>query len=107
MENLVPKPLRIAKNEQPVRKREYTGLSALSRPPIPQRMSSLRGNWRQRSDESANSILTPPLSVSMEHLEVPKIRRGMGRRDRGLRRETGIASYIGDEYEVCSLGTSS
>ncbi|RJE20092.1 hypothetical protein PHISCL_07564 [Aspergillus sclerotialis] len=104
MENLIPKPLRIVKSEQPVRKREYTGLSALSCPQIPRRRSSLRGDWRQRSDESTNSIFTPPLSVSMEHLEVPKIRRRLGRRNGGLRRETEITSHTGDEYEedVCS-----
>lgn len=103
MENLVPKPLRVVKSERPVRKREYTGLSALPCPRVPQRRSSLRSDWRQSSDESANSIFTPPLSVSMEHLEVPKIRMKRGR-DGGFRRETEITHYTGDEHEVfCTL----
>lgn len=99
MDDLVPKPLRIVKSA-PMRKDEYTGLSALSYPRIPRRMSSARGDWRKHSDESANSIVTPPLSVSMERLEIPKVRSAEKGRKDGVRCETEITDYPVDQKEV-------
>lgn len=100
MDDLVPKPLRIVKST-PVRKREYTGLPALSYPQIPRRDSSVRGDWRRRSDESGNSITTPPLSVSMEQLEMPKMRSAEKvRKNEGYRCETKVTDYPMDEIQV-------
>lgn len=100
MDDLVPEPLRIVKSA-PLRKCEYTGISALPYPWIPRRKSSARGDWRQRSDESGNSIITPPLSVSMEQLEIPKMRSAeKPRKGGGHRCETKATDYPIDEKQV-------
>ncbi|OJJ34884.1 hypothetical protein ASPWEDRAFT_481845 [Aspergillus wentii DTO 134E9] len=73
MEEIIPKPLRIAKTPRP-HKRTNSSASALIYPWIPCRQSSLRGNPRQCSDESATST-TPPPGDNFRSIRIPKNRQ--------------------------------
>ena len=71
MEDIIPKPLRVVKN-QPNPMHEIRSVSCSSYPSIPCRTSSLRVDWRQCSNDSRNSTKTPPFSDNPKQIKIRK-----------------------------------
>ena len=71
MEDIVPKPLRVVKNQSnPMH--ELRSVSYSSYPSIPCRKSSLRVDWRQFSSDSTDSTKTPPFSDNPKQIKIRK-----------------------------------
>lgn len=71
MEDIIPKPLRVVKNQSnPMH--EIRSVSCSSYPSIPCRKSSLRVDWRQFSSDSRDSTETPPFSDNPKQIKIRK-----------------------------------
>lgn len=100
MEDIIPKPLRVIKN-QPNPMHELRSVSCSSYPSIPCRKSSLRVDWRQFSNDSRDSTETPPFSDNPKQIKIRK--RGQANTrlsNNGQGNWQGSASYSAASDEV-------